>query len=266
MAELTSGKAADREGAGNGQSVVKSADRALAILELLSTGPRRMTDIAEQLALPLSSVHGLLATLVHRGFAEFDAVSRTYGLGLKAWTVGQGYQGHRDIAGVALPLMEQLAQDTGETVQLAKLDGLDNVYIAIAESPQPMKLVSAVGMRLPAYATGIGKALLAGLPEKELARRLRSVSLRRFTEHTIGEVSGLVAELAGVRRDGYATDDQEYVIGCRCVAVAVRDGAGDVVAAMSVSAPTPRCGPHWTVETHARLAETVAALEGRLRH
>jgi DNA-binding IclR family transcriptional regulator len=262
MAELTSDNS---EGVRNGQPVVKSADRALAVLELLSAGRRRLTDIAEQLAVPLSSAHGLLATLVHRGFAEFDSDSRTYGLGLKAWTVGQSYSGHRDITGLAVPLMERLAQETGETVQLAKLDGLENVYIAIAESPQPMKLVSAVGMRLPAYATGIGKALLAGLPEAELERRLRDVTLQRFTEYTIGEVPDLLAEIAEIRRRGYASDDQEYVIGCRCVAVSIRDHGGDVVAAMSVSAPTPRCGPGWTTATHEQLASAVASLERQLR-
>ena len=265
MTELTPDRAALPEAVSNAQSVVKSADRALAILELLATGNRRLTGIAEELGFPLSSVHGVLATLVHRGFADFDPASRTYRLGLKAWTVGQGYRGHRDLVGLALPLMEKLAQQTGETVQLAQLDGLDNVYIAIAESPQPMKLVSAVGKRLPAYATAIGKALLAGLPEKELRRRLRNVTLQRFTDHTIGDVPALLAELDEVRRCGYGTDDQEYVIGCRCVAIAIHDHAGEVVAAMSVSAPTPRCGPDWTPATRAPLATVVGEVERHLR-
>ena len=265
MAGLTPGRAAGAGSVGDGQSVVKSADRALTILELLATGNQRLTDIAEQLGFPLSSAHGLLATLVHRGFAELDPASRTYHLGLKAWTVGQGYRGHRDLVGLTLPLMEKLAQDTGETVQLARLDGLDNVYIAIAESPQPMKLVSAVGKRLPAYATGIGKALLAGLPEKELRRRLRNVTLHRFTEHTIGDVPALLAELDEVRQRGYGTDDQEYIIGCRCVAIAIRDHADQVAAAMSVSAPTPRCGPDWTLATREPLAAVVAEVEHHLR-
>ncbi|MFF5986957.1 IclR family transcriptional regulator [Prauserella flavalba] len=263
MSDAISGAATDKAGAG--QSVVKSADRALAILELLATGRRRLTDVAELLRFPLSSVHGLMATLVHRGFAEYDPASRTYGLGLKAWTVGQGYHGHRDIAGLALPLMEQLAQDTGETVQLAQLDGLENVYIAIAESPQPMKLVSAVGVRLPAYATGIGKALLAGLADDELGDRLAGVTLRRFTDHTVAGIPELLAEVEQIRRVGYATDDQEYVIGCRCVATTIRNHAGQIVAAMSVSAPTPRCGPDWTETTFAQLSAVIEKLEAQLR-
>ncbi|MFI0466789.1 IclR family transcriptional regulator [Saccharopolyspora sp. 5N102] len=258
-------ESATAEQAGSGQNVVKSADRALVILELLSRGRHRLSDIAEILRLPLSSVHGLLGTLVHRGFAEFDQTTRTYGLGLKAWTVGQGYTGHRDIVGLALPLMEQLAQQTGETVQLSRLDGTENVYIAIAESPQPMKLVSAVGMRLPAHAVGLGKALLAGLPGDELERRYRGVQLERFTENTVTEPAELLAEVEQARVRGYAVDDEEYIIGCRCVAMPIHDHSGAVVAAMSVSAPTPRCGPDWTDETRAPLSTVVSSVEQQLR-
>ncbi|GAA0539463.1 IclR family transcriptional regulator [Saccharopolyspora subtropica] len=258
-------ESATAEQAGSGQNVVKSADRALVILELLSRGRHRLSDIAETLRLPLSSVHGLLGTLVHRGFAEFDQTTRTYGLGLKAWTVGQGYTGHRDIVGLALPLMEQLAQRTGETVQLSRLDGTENVYIAIAESPQPMKLVSAVGMRLPAHAVGLGKVLLSGLSDDELRRRYRGVQLERFTENTVTDLDALFAEVAQTRERGYGVDDEEYIIGCRCVAMPIRDHSGEVVAAMSVSAPTPRCGPDWTDETRVPLSEVVAAVEQQLR-
>ncbi|WP_190818201.1 IclR family transcriptional regulator [Saccharopolyspora pogona] len=256
---------ATAEQAGSGQNVVKSADRALVILELLSRGRHRLSDIAETLRLPLSSVHGLLGTLVHRGFAEFDQTTRTYGLGLKAWTVGQGYTGHRDIVGLALPLMERLAQETGETVQLSRLDGIENVYIAIAESPQPMKLVSAVGMRLPAHAVGLGKALLAGLSDDELERRYREVELAPFTAHTVTDPTELHAEIEQARVRGFAVDDEEYIVGCRCVAMPIRDHSGEVVAAMSVSAPTPRCGPDWTDETRAPLSNVVASVEHQLR-
>ncbi|GAA4870641.1 IclR family transcriptional regulator [Saccharopolyspora cebuensis] len=253
------------EQAGSGPSVVKSADRALVILELLSRGRHRLSDIAEILHLPLSSVHGLLGTLVHRGFAEFDQTTRTYGLGLKAWTVGQGYTGHRGIVGLALPLMEGLAAETEETVQLSRLDGTENVYIAIAESPQPMKLVSAVGMRLPAHAVGLGKALLSGLSPEEWERRYRGVRLERFTDSTVTDLDALRAEVEGVRELGYAVDDEEYIVGCRCVAMPIRDHTGEVVAALSVSAPTPRCGPDWTERTRRPLAEVVAAVEEQLR-
>ena len=248
-----------------GNNVVKSADRALVILELLSRGRHRLSDIAETLHLPLSSVHGLLGTLVHRGFVEFDPTTRTYGLGLKAWTVGQGYTGHRDIVGLALPLMEDLAQLTGETVQLSRLDGTENVYIAIAESPQPMKLVTAVGMRLPAHSVGLGKALLTGLDDAELQRRYPGGSLERFTANTVTDPDALLAEVRGAREAGYAADDEEYIIGCRCLAMPIHDHSGEVIAALSVAAPTPRCGPTWTEETRIALSKVTTQIESHLR-
>ncbi|MQA81434.1 MAG: helix-turn-helix domain-containing protein [Streptosporangiales bacterium] len=249
-------------GADNG--AVKSADRALAVLELLAASPGlRFSEIADRLDLPRSSVHGLLATLVGRGFVDLDGHQHTYALGIKAWTIGQAYAGHRDLVGIAEPLMEELARTTGETIQLARLDGVENVYIAIADSPQPMKLVSAVGMRLPAYATGLGKALLAGLDRDDLRGRLDRIEFERFTAHTVADRESLEAQLDRVAADGYATDDEEYIIGCRCVAMPVR-GRGGPVAAMSVSAPTPRCGPDWVAQTRRRLADTVAQVEQRL--
>ena len=265
QAQRSGGGPRTREDGFSSSGVVKSADRALTILELLANGaPLRFIDIADRLDLPRSSVHGLLATLVRRGFVEFQPATRTYSLGLKAWTVGQAYTGHRDLVGLALPYMEKLARDTGETVQMARLDGTENVYIAIAESPQPMKLVSAVGKRLPAYATGLGKVLLAALDPDELERRLSSLTLQRFTPKTIAELPDLLEEIARVRQQGYATDEEEYIVGCRCLAMPIHNARGEVIAAMSVSAPTPRCGPNWVQEIRAKLDVVVAALEREL--
>src|SRR5690606_15513328 len=121
-----------------------------------------------------------------------------------AWEVGQAYSGHREIAELARPVMDRLRDATGETVQLARLDGIDNVYIALSESPSPMRLASRVGVRLPAHATGIGKALLSQLPPEEARSRLRGAELVRMTEHTITDPERLLDAIDGVRRDGYA--------------------------------------------------------------
>ena len=120
-----------------------------------------------------------------RGFIELDPSTRLFRLGFRLWEVAQSYAMTDDLVSLAQPLMDQLTTTTTETVQLARLEGLDNVYLAISESPHPMKLVSSVGKRLPAHATGLGKALLAGLDDDELARRLSGVTLARFTERTI---------------------------------------------------------------------------------
>src|SRR5690606_10655846 len=109
-----------------------------------------------------------------------------------------------------------------ETVQLSILDGTHNVYVAKFEAEHHLMLVSQVGSRLPAHATGLGKALLSGLDESELEQLYNRTNLERFTSRTITSLTELSAELELVRRRGYATDNGEYTIGVYCVAVPVR--------------------------------------------
>jgi IclR family KDG regulon transcriptional repressor len=247
------------------ESSVKSADRVLTVFDLLAQrGPARFTEIVAALGLPNSSAHNLLQTMARRGYLEFDPDARTYGLGLRLWQVAQAYSRNRDLVELAQPLMDELVATTRETVQLARLDGVENVYLAISESPHPMKLVSTVGGRLYAHATGLGKVLLAALDPGEAERRLRAVELPRFTPNTVTDVDRVLVGLDEVRRLGYALDNEEYVIGCRCIAMPVRDAAGRVVAAMSISIPTPRYNR--TVAEHAKqsLADTVESLSRRL--
>lgn len=240
---------------------VKSADRALAIIGLVGDrGVARFQDIITELELARSSAHGLLRTLVARGWLQHDAETRSYRLGLRAWQVGQQYAGHRELAKVAERHMNVLAQRVGETVQLARLDGIENVYIAISESPHPMRLASSVGMRLHAHATALGKALLAQLDEQEAERRLTSVVLPQFTERTVTEPDKLLAQIAAVKRVGYALDEGEYLPGTQCVAVPLLgDGAG-LVTALSVTAPTSRCTEEWPGDYLKELRATAATI------
>jgi DNA-binding IclR family transcriptional regulator len=241
---------------------VKSADRVLAILDLVADrGPVRFTEVTAELGLPRSSAHGLLATLAARDYLEFDEETRRYGLGLSAWRLSQAYSGHSDLEHHARPLMEELAAESGETVQLARLEGIHNVYVAIAHSPRPMQLVSHVGSRLHAHATGVGKMLLAGLPPEEARRRLTAHELPRLTEHTLVDVDELMDRLAHVREAGYAEDREEYVEGCRCVAVPVTGRDGRTVAAMSVSMPAFRCDDERAAAHLALLRRTAEKLQ-----
>jgi DNA-binding IclR family transcriptional regulator len=246
-------------------SSVKSADRALNLLRFVANhGPVRFSEIVDDLGLPRSSAHGLLKTMVAREWLEHDPVTRLYSLGFRAWEVGQRYAGHRDLANTAKPIMDDLAFKVGETVQLARLDGLENVYIAVSESPHPMRLASAVGMRLHAHATGLGKVLLAELDEDEARRRLSAVVLPKLTEATIVAVDDLMKELAAIRARGYALDNEEYVVGFTCVAVPVLKDGDELVAALSVTTATNRVGDSWPDEQLVHLREAAAKIRGRL--
>lgn len=244
---------------------IKSADRALSIIDLVARRRvLRFADIVEDLELPRSSAHGLVGTLLSHGWLEHDPATHTYRLGLRAWFIGQQYDGHQDIARIAKPYMDALRDEFQETVQLARLDGVENVYIAISESERPMRLASSVGMRLHSHATGIGKALLAQLDPSDAEDRLSRVALPSFTPSTVTDVPALLSHLENVRREGYAVDDEEYLLGCRCVAVPVYDDRRGLVVALSITAPSNRCGDDWPDSVRRRLTEAATSIRRRL--
>lgn len=228
-------------------STVKSADRALAVVEYVAgKGSASFTEIVDGLRLPRSSAHGLLNTLCSVGWLDHNPANRQYSLGLRAWQVGQLYTGHQTLANVAKPVMDSLSASLGETVQLALLDGVENVYIAISQASSGMRLGSSVGMRLLAHATGIGKALLSMLEPEDAQKRLNSVALPRLTSKTVTDVKALADLVAHAKANGYALDDEEYLDGCRCVAVPLTsESGGGMNSALSITMPTARTDEEW---------------------
>ncbi|ADB52377.1 IclR family transcriptional regulator [Conexibacter woesei] len=250
--------------AGSGGGTVRTAARVVAVLDLLAKhGPLRLSDVARQLELPKSSAHGLLHTLSLSGYLEHRD-DGTYGLGLRLWQVAQSYDGIERLRRLLKPVMAQLVERTGETVQLAQLDGTDVLYLEIALSPHPMKLASAVGERLPAHAAGLGKALLAALDPDDARARLSDVELVALTPHTITDVNLLMRELETIRRRGCSFDNEEALLGLRCVAMGVRDTTGGVPAALSVSIPTPRYSRAVATDVRSALDDAVADASRRL--
>ncbi|MFK4762324.1 IclR family transcriptional regulator [Microbacterium sp. ZW T5_45] len=226
---------------------VKSAGRALEIIEHLADAEGlTFPELVTALSLPRSSAHGLLRTLVAAGWVEFDPARKRYSLGLKAWQIGQRYDGHRLLLDNGPALMAELTDETGETVQMARLEGVENVYIAISPSPNPMRLASNVGMRLHAHATGIGKALLSTLSDEDARRRLQQVAIPRLTARTITDPDEILAAISRGRNLGFFVDDEEFIDGCRCVAMPLTwpEETG-VAAALSITMPTSRTDETW---------------------
>jgi IclR family KDG regulon transcriptional repressor len=223
-------------------SRVKSAHRVLDVLEFIASKPGGVsfTVLSEQLALPKSSLHYLLLTLSTRGWIYLDEPSRQYQLGLRVWQVAQNFAWLETLAQLAHQHLTAARDELNETVQLAVLDGLENVYVAKVEADHPLQLVSRVGSRLPAYATGLGKVLLAGLEPAELSRRTSGTTFTQFTDRTTTSVPALEKQLAQIRAKGYGEDEEEYTPGVYCVAVPVRGQDGSIIAAMSCSIPGAR--------------------------
>ncbi len=248
------------------ESHVKSAERVLEIFETLAGTPRGLnfTALQQSLGIPKSSLHALLDVLTARGYLELDPATRAYTVGLRLWESSQAYQRHHGLVSEALPVMEQIVTVINETTQLAVLDGLENVYLAKVDSSHPLRLQSEVGKRLPAYATGLGKTLLAHLDDADLALRLRDAPLRAYTPTTIIEVNALTAELRRLRRRGFGIDNQEYTPGLCCVAVPITDHYGQCVAAISISVPLTRASLDMLSEGLAQLAEGSIQIARRL--
>ena len=256
-----------RDGAAEAQAgSVKSAERVLDIVDLLTRHPPGLTfvEIREELDLPKSSLSALLRTMRVRGHLAFDERRHRFRLGIRFWEAGQAFLAGTDLRNTAQPHLQRAADRLGETVQLAILDGLDNVYIAKVEGKHLLRLVSEVGSRLPAHATGLGKVLLSGLEEGELRRRLKGRRLERFTETTIADPAALLVELEKIRRRGYAIDDGEMTVGVYCVAVPVRNHLGETVAALSSSVPDARLSPEKVDEMIAVLTKQADAISRAL--
>jgi DNA-binding IclR family transcriptional regulator len=223
---------------------VKSARRVLEVLEYLAESSSGATfpQLADGLGLPKSSLHALLATLMEQGWIYLHEPTRKYRIGLRLWQVAQSFSGLDSLAHHALKHLEAVRDEVNETVQLAVLEGIDNVYIAKVESDHPLRLVSQVGTRLPAYATGLGKVLLAYLEPAEFRRRMAKVTIERFTTRTVPTIKALEEGLADIRMRGYGEDEGEYTPGVHCVAVPIFGREGEIAAAMSCSIPMARFG------------------------
>lgn len=197
---------------------VKSADRTLDVLEALVGGPAGLAELAQRLRIPKSSLHSILRTLEHRGWVEADAGRSTYALGMSALLIGSSYVDQDPTVLRTSDIMDRLAAETGETVHLARLELPDVVYLAKRESAHPLRMFSAIGRRLPAHATALGKAALAELPDSTI-RAILPEKLSGTTSHTITSRDALIEHLAEVREAGFAIDAEEAGIGMRCFAV-----------------------------------------------
>lgn len=238
---------------------VKSSERTLQVLEhLAEVGPQSLGELSVALRIPKSSLHGILHTMEHRGWLEVQDGAR-YGLGLSALLVGSRYVDSDDLVSIASAPLDELAAALGEAVHLGRLDGPNVVYLAKRESPHPLRLFSAVGRRLPAHATALGKCILAWQPEPlTLVPRLEQI-----TERTITDPAVLLEDLATIRARGYAVDDEEITQGIRCFAVPIRrDDA--VREAISCSVPLVRLQEATEQAIVAALLTAQQKIEARL--
>jgi DNA-binding IclR family transcriptional regulator len=237
---------------------VKAVERTLSVLEALGR-PRPLAEIAELAELPKPTVHRILQVLVARGFAR-DAEDGVYAAGPRVLTVAGEALAELDLAGLARPILGALQRSVGGTVHLALRNGDEAVYVEKIEGDEPYRMASRIGLPLRLHSTGIGKAILAFLPEAERDELLGRLPLETRTPRTLVTVKALRAELERIRARGYAIDDEENETGVRCVAAPLFDHQGRVAGGVSVSSLVYVLSP----EDAERIAPEVVRAAGEL--
>jgi IclR family KDG regulon transcriptional repressor len=222
---------------------VPAASRALDILELFLDDPvLSAADVVSRLALPRTTVHELLSTLADRSYlVVVPGQPLRYQLGVRLFQLGSVFAQQLDLAREAQRVATEIASECDETVHVAVREGADVIYIARVESTHPVRMVSAVGRRLPAHCTGVGKMLLSDLSTQQLnALYPKGSALTTMTPSSISSLSRLRTELTEIRERGLSYDECESSEDVHCVAAGARDHTGAMVAGLSISVPTTR--------------------------
>ncbi len=219
------------------RDLVKSASRSLDILEYLASHPAgvNLTEIHQFLAIPLSSLHNIIMTMVQKGYLTRDETTLSYRLGPKIGQLASSYYEQVDLIRISEPYMNQLARLSGETASLTVLRDDFIVFIHKVVGDGVQQIVNPVGTTLAAHATGSGKAMLAYIPEGELDRLYPSEFLKSYSQNTISTKSKLKEELRKIALDGYAFDNEESAHGIWAVASCIRDRHGYPMAAISIA-------------------------------
>jgi len=224
------------------EKFIQSVDRAIDIMELFSLTDTELSvkEISDRLQLSKSTVHGLIKTLENRGYLEQKPTDQKYKLGLRLFELGNLVGGGMELRNLAYPVIHDLVATLQETVHLVVLDKDEVVYVEKVEGPGSLRMYSMLGKRAPLYCTGVGKALFAHLDEETVDRILNEVELKAFTSFTMTDPEAIKKELAKIREQGYAIDDEEIEIGLKCVAAPIFNHEGKVIASISSAGPKHR--------------------------
>ncbi len=236
------------------QTQIQSLDRALAILKVLAGGEgMSLSELAEASEQAPATVYRVLSTFQAHGMVEFQPAEQLWFIGQEAFRIGSAFLGRSNLVEQARAVMRDLMAETGETANLAIADGGQVVFLSQVETHEPIRAFFRPGTRGPIHASGIGKALFAHYPPERIDRILRDQGLAAFTAHTIIDPARLRAELAVIRAQGWASDDEERTLGMRCIAAPIFNEFREAIAGVSISGPSVRMGPERGVDYGARV-------------
>ncbi|HHV93067.1 MAG TPA: IclR family transcriptional regulator [Firmicutes bacterium] len=236
---------------------INSVEKALRILDLLAEhyNGLRVSEIAQLTGVPYSTAHRLVCTLETNGYITGSPDTGRYSLSLKILGLYRALNHRMNLTQICFPYLSQLMEKYWETVHLAVYNDGEVVYLNTIVSPRSLAMYTEPGKRAPIHATALGKVLAAYLPEDQVLAVLAEKGMKRFTPNTIVSPEKFLEALQWVRTHGYAVDNEEVELGVRCVASSLINHNGNVVGAVSVSAPSARL----PLEKIGEIAESVMA-------
>ena len=241
-------------------STVQSIDRAFTVLRALSGGPAGVTEIADRVSLPKSTVSRLLSTLEEIGAVEQVSAGGDYRIGWTMIELAASARPGRSLISVARPHLVELNRRTGESAGLSIPDGVEMLYLDQVNPDSELQVRDWTGHRIPMHAVPSGQVVLASDPD--LVAEVTGAPMHAFTTKTITTARALRSRLDAVTRDGYAFADEEFADGLNSVAAPVRNAQGRVVAALHVYGPASRLPGDREIETLGTLVREAA---GRIR-
>lgn len=248
-----------------GKEVLGGLERGLQVLMVFNAHQRQMTlaDIARAVDLPRATARRAVNTLEQMGFISSDG--RLFRLTPKVLQLAAAYAASNQVTAFLQPLCEALSREFDEDCSAAVLDNLEAVRVAHASPPRFVSMVPGIGFRLPAWCSSLGRAMLAGLPDKELAEALPKMKIAAITPHTITDPAELLKEIQSVRVNGYSLVDREAEEGFRSLAVPVRNIRGVTVAAINIGVRIESATPAKMRQRFLpRLQEAARTLEHQL--
>ncbi|MBK5964704.1 IclR family transcriptional regulator [Thiocystis minor] len=242
-------------------SRIQVIDRAAALLDAIArySDPVSLKILGAETGLHASTAHRILASLIQNQFVERDGAGH-YRLGLRLLQLGVRLHGNVDVRAIARPIMEELRDRLGETINLTIREGDSVVYIEKATPNRMIHVQQLVGSRAPLHVTAVGKLMLGAAGEDAMRAYVQRTNLPAYTRNTLTTLPRLLTECAESLARGYALDNEEAEIDVGCIGVLIHDSTGNVSAGLSVSAPIERRRLDWVAD----LIEAGRTLSARL--
>ncbi len=245
---------------------IQVSERIFNTIECLAqNGAMGLQELSSKLGLNKSTVHRILNSLICMDYVRQDQESLKYNLSFKICGLSHQILEKNSIIDIAHPYIKELSTASGETVHLVQIDDINATYIDKVEASQnSIRMISMVGKSIPLYCSGVGKAMLADMPNEKIESIWHRSSIHKLTEHTITKYADFIQLIEDIRKKGYAIDNEENEIGVRCIAVALKGYDGKSTHAISISAPKDRMHNERILELKELILKAKRQIENKI--